>query len=250
MTHWWIIPTPAYDNDAIVAMIDEYFPNRNPREIRRLAERMNATGCVHIGDINSLFSYFDGRPDEFEDKFGYLLYRPDGTLNYDLMFADFWCYTQRQNPGVPETSMPLAQYAEHCAGITLNYLFIRNPLYIERLTLEHITTFLKHANDPTYTTNPDLNQIVTDTWPTITKFSTSATKSPPATTEAANGSATTPSTSLSTAPTLTTNSTTRETPPASIKERLQYVEVTVADAVRESLKRHRPGHTYLFVNTT
>jgi len=66
--------------------------------------------------------------------------------------------------------IPFSLYAQQCAGVNLNYLYIRNNLYVERLTQDQIDTFLALANDPDFATNPDLDQIVTDTYPQIIRL--------------------------------------------------------------------------------
>jgi len=61
-------------------------------------------------------------------------------------------------------NVPFSLYAQQCAGLKLDYLYVRNNLYVERLTKDQIDMFLAHANDPGFVTNPDLDQIVTDTF--------------------------------------------------------------------------------------
>jgi len=61
-------------------------------------------------------------------------------------------------------NVPFALYAQKCAGLDLQYLYIRNNLYIERLSQDQIDMFLAHADDPDFVTDPGLGQIVTDTF--------------------------------------------------------------------------------------
>jgi len=64
-------------------------------------------------------------------------------------------------------STPFYLYAQQCAGLPLDYFFFRNNVYVERLGQAQIDAFLAHANDPQFTTDQELIQIVTDTYPRI-----------------------------------------------------------------------------------
>lgn len=63
--------------------------------------------------------------------------------------------------------VPFNLYAQQCAGLPLKYLYIRNNLYMERLDQDQINAFLTHADDPGFASNPELDQIVTDTYPRV-----------------------------------------------------------------------------------
>jgi len=64
-------------------------------------------------------------------------------------------------------NVPFALYAQKCAGLDLQYLYVRNNLYIERLSQDQIDMFLAHADDPDFVTDPGLGQIVTDTFSAV-----------------------------------------------------------------------------------
>ena len=87
-----------------------------------------------------------------------------GLAPYDSQMA------QEGIVAVPQETMPFALYAQRCAGVDLSYLYIRNNVFVERLNQDHINLFLDHANDPGFTSDADLNQIVTDTYPDIIKL--------------------------------------------------------------------------------
>jgi hypothetical protein len=72
-------------------------------------------------------------------------------------------------PSLPRHSI-FSRNAQQCTGVTLSYLYIRNIFYIERLTQEHINTFLDHAMDPDFVDNDNLRNIVMDTYPRVIRF--------------------------------------------------------------------------------
>ena len=75
--------------------------------------------------------------------------------------------------GITETvddGAPFSLYAQRCAGVELKYIYIRNNIYIERLSQEQIDTFLSHANDSEFTVNPELSKIVQETYPQVIRL--------------------------------------------------------------------------------
>lgn len=87
-----------------------------------------------------------------------------GLAEYDAQMA------QHGIPALPETSMSFAQYAQRCIGVQLSYLYIRNNVYVERLSQEQIDSFLSHSNDPDFVSDQGLRQIVTDTYPRVIRL--------------------------------------------------------------------------------
>ena len=87
-----------------------------------------------------------------------------GLASYDAQLA------QQGIAAAPEEQMPFALYAQRYAGVDLSYLYIRNNFFVERLTQDHINLFLDHADDPSFASDPDLNQIVSATYPDVIKF--------------------------------------------------------------------------------
>ncbi len=93
------------------------------------------------------------------------LVRSLGLAEFDQELADF---------GIPAVTDPDKQpfdlYAQQAVGVNLSYLTIRNNLYVERLSRDQIKLFLDHANDPGFATDPELTQIVLDTYPRIIRL--------------------------------------------------------------------------------
>lgn len=73
-------------------------------------------------------------------------------------------------PAATAALMPFAQYAQWRAGVPLNYLYIRNNLYVERLAPDEINAFLAHANDTAFQADPELEAIVTRTYPRVIRL--------------------------------------------------------------------------------
>ncbi len=91
------------ERQAIEDIIHGYYHGLNDTDIRRMLNQMNATGCGYVAGVNSIVAHFADDPEAFEGAFGYSLYAPDGSVNYDRLFADYWCYVQSRNPLVDPT---------------------------------------------------------------------------------------------------------------------------------------------------
>ncbi|WP_031547600.1 hypothetical protein [Oribacterium sp. FC2011] len=66
-------------------------------ELDEFYSNMNNTGCAYVALLNTVFTHFQGREEEFEKTFGYPMFDKNGNLNYDIMFADI--YTTKHSDG-------------------------------------------------------------------------------------------------------------------------------------------------------
>lgn len=81
-----------YNVDEVKEIVRRYYPEYDTDEkVRGFLEEMNSKGCGFVALINTVFLEFVGREDEFERIFGFPMYKPDGTLNYDKLLVDFYC---------------------------------------------------------------------------------------------------------------------------------------------------------------
>ena len=73
-------------------------------------------------------------------------------------------------PALPVSAMGLPQYSSRCVGVDLSYIYIRNNIYIERLSQDQIDLFLEYSTNPNFAEAPKLVAIVMDTYPTVIRF--------------------------------------------------------------------------------
>lgn len=79
-----------YLDEDLQAIVRKYHPNYSDVQIREFLSGMNKEGCGYVAICNTLFEQFVGREAEFEEKFGFPMYK-DGDLNYDALIVDFYC---------------------------------------------------------------------------------------------------------------------------------------------------------------
>jgi len=91
------------DKQQIIDIVRKYYPDMSDGDIARFRFGMNATGCVYVADVNSILQHFANNPAGFAAKFGFPLYNPDGTVNFNALFTEFWCYAQLRSGRDPLT---------------------------------------------------------------------------------------------------------------------------------------------------
>ncbi len=79
------------DQDEIRAVVRKYFPDYSDAEIIDLLKEMQNEGCHYMALTNTIFAYFNGREEEFEQIFGFSMYDENGHPNFDLVMIDFYC---------------------------------------------------------------------------------------------------------------------------------------------------------------
>ena len=94
-------------NEAVQNQILEKFPNATLSECIKYIEDLGHTGCGYIAAANSVFQQYEGREEEFYEKFGYNMYSVDGygNLNYNYeafavdWYTTYWTeYYEWENP--------------------------------------------------------------------------------------------------------------------------------------------------------
>jgi len=85
---------PESEKKEIISFIRGYYPDLSTDDIRNVIGQMTKSGCGYIADVNSILAHFANDPAGFQGKFGFPLYKPDGTPNFNLLFTTFWCYVQ------------------------------------------------------------------------------------------------------------------------------------------------------------
>jgi len=93
----------AAEQAIYAAIIRGYWPGLDDFRIRDVVNQMAEVGCGFMADTNTIMAHYADRPGEFEALFGFPFYAPDGTVNFERVFADFWCYVQSHRKGVDPT---------------------------------------------------------------------------------------------------------------------------------------------------
>lgn len=78
---------------AIWGIVEKYFPEYNEKQIKAFLKKLDSEGCGYVVVVNMVFSHFEGREAEFEQKFGFPMYAKNGKLNYDYFLVDFYSAT-------------------------------------------------------------------------------------------------------------------------------------------------------------
>ena len=80
----------------IIERLKEYFPNATMEDYECYLLKICNVGCGYTALINSLFEQYEGREQEFLDKFGFPMYdiKEDGTIdyNYEYLILDYFNY--------------------------------------------------------------------------------------------------------------------------------------------------------------
>jgi uncharacterized protein YodC (DUF2158 family) len=91
----------ARDDDALIDIIRKYHPNMSDVEIEDYLEKLNSEGCGYVAMVNTLFKNYEGREEEFEEKFGFPMYTVDSNgekhLNFEYLITDYYSATDNHN---------------------------------------------------------------------------------------------------------------------------------------------------------
>jgi len=101
MDRWWLMSDEQ--RAVYAAVIRRYFPGLNDHRIVDVVFWMEAISCGFIAGINSIVAHFADDPVGFEARFGFPLYAANGSVNFDRLFTEYWCFVQSRRPGVDPT---------------------------------------------------------------------------------------------------------------------------------------------------
>lgn len=90
-------PQYAYKNrKSIYNIVRKYYPDMSDAEIKNYLIKLNDEGCAYVAFVNTIFAAYAGREDEFEDTFGFPMYK-NNDLNFNELIVDFYCDTDNHN---------------------------------------------------------------------------------------------------------------------------------------------------------
>ena len=72
----------VYLDEDIQEIVRKYYPDYSDQEIRDLLIELNSEGCGYVALCNTIFWEFVGREEEFEEIFGFPMYK-DGDVNVE-----------------------------------------------------------------------------------------------------------------------------------------------------------------------
>ena len=87
-------------------VVRHYYPDFTVQQIDDVIFQSYVTGCGYTAAINSVLWHYSHDPARFKNAFGFDLYNPDGTVNFEELLLDFWCYTQHQSTDINPTGGP------------------------------------------------------------------------------------------------------------------------------------------------
>jgi len=144
----------ADDKELISEAIRKYYPNLDDYEIELVLKQMNEYGCRYVAEMNSLAEHYADDPHAFFLAFGFSLYRPDGSIDYEHLFIDYWCSVQKYRTAIDPTGRTEGQVPVGIDSLNTEYLeryLTEHGVSVERTTVTSATSndfkeYLKRGN--------------------------------------------------------------------------------------------------------
>lgn len=87
----------------ILNILNEYFPNATLEDYEYYLYKVTSVGCGYTALINSLFVEYEGKEEEFLEKFGFPMYNineeGDIDFNYEYLILEFFSYIHAKCDG-------------------------------------------------------------------------------------------------------------------------------------------------------
>ena len=80
---------PEYQQLCLI--VKSHFPEMTQKEIHAFLLKLDNESCAYVAMINTLFEELIDRPQDFYNAFGFHMYDPDGSLNYNQILVDLYC---------------------------------------------------------------------------------------------------------------------------------------------------------------
>lgn len=87
------------NRQALYDIVRRYYSNMTDAQIQDYLRKLNSEGCGYVAIINTIFRQYEGRESEFQEKFGFPMYK-NGDLNYNELLVDFYTATDNHNKGL------------------------------------------------------------------------------------------------------------------------------------------------------
>ena len=91
----WFFGFRWFEDEDLYAYIRQHsrYKNYSQTQIANLMDQINSEGCGYVAIVNNIFVEYEGREEEFENKFGFPMYDKNGKANYDYLIVDFYANT-------------------------------------------------------------------------------------------------------------------------------------------------------------
>ena len=87
---------PEYHQLCLI--VKSHFPDMTQKEIHDFLLKIDRESCAYVAMINTLFEELIDRRDDYYNAFGFHMFAPDGTLNYNQILVDLYCKKDNHNP--------------------------------------------------------------------------------------------------------------------------------------------------------
>lgn len=91
----WFFGFRWFEDEDLYAYIRSHdrYRNYSQTEIAKLMDQINEEGCGYVAIVNNIFTEYEGREAEFQQRFGFPMYDKKGKANYDYLIVDFYAST-------------------------------------------------------------------------------------------------------------------------------------------------------------
>lgn len=71
--------------------VRKYYPDITEEQLKSLYQKISDSGCTYVAVANVIFEQLNYNEALFKEKFGFGMYRSDGTLNHEQLVVDIFC---------------------------------------------------------------------------------------------------------------------------------------------------------------
>lgn len=89
--------SPERHSKELIDIVKRYYPKMKDKDIEKYLKKLNSEGCGYVACINTVFSKYMNREKEFLKRFGFPMYKMDGSINYEVLITDFYAATDNHN---------------------------------------------------------------------------------------------------------------------------------------------------------
>ncbi|MBR3523100.1 MAG: hypothetical protein IKN87_00220 [Bacilli bacterium] len=112
------------NNPDIMKILRENFPDATMEDYELYLKKLSSCGCGYTAEVNSIFEIYEGREEEFYNKFGLSMYTidVDGNVdyNYEPLIVGFFTYIwkEKKNMSIEEIYGDIKEKSGNDASLT------------------------------------------------------------------------------------------------------------------------------------
>lgn len=84
---------PQEHSKELADIVRKYYPDMKDRDVKNYLIKLGDEGCGYVAFANTVFTHFMNQEAAFLKKFGFPMYKMDGSLNYNALITDFYAST-------------------------------------------------------------------------------------------------------------------------------------------------------------